>query len=836
MSSYLSQLASKTSYRKFVEAMANKEGNKSNNVNDIINVMDDNEGDDIIVDHVTTKTGAPPQTKYSKGRPSPDDSFQSDDNKLIANQQRKTTSSPKPASSPSSKSRRETLMSYLAKIETNDSVIPSKNDEDMYKELITHGIQEIKINQSMETPDRVQKQPMPDGSFDEFNTMNYDDVPAKNLNLLKYTNNQSDVLEASASDDILLLQQDDDDDDDELDNIFSNNKSDNDNPIRYLESISSSIDEEDDIIINNTSLLVTNGSNDDSMNNDDLLTPLSCSSRKKLITTTKQQSRPTCAFSSDDEEDEEDIFLNTANNASEKEGPLYELLTQLFSHLCQSQKSGWKTNDLGYETYHFQNNEMLFLESQYPLYSEKHNTTILDLNDLQSFEDDLLKRDDKPRGEDKTQQLQTFNLPIIYHSNQTGFEPTKDLTLQTGDVIASQYYVESTLGTAAFSTAYSCIDLYKSITQDHHKVCLKVIKNSKDFFDQSLDEIKILSLLQNDKIVKMIRYFYHREHLFIVTELLNQNLFDFSKYVNDSTYFQSLSRLKYIGYQLLLGLQYIHSLNIIHSDIKPENILLDNIEQATIKIIDFGSSCFNSDRQSSYIQSRSYRAPEVILGYLPYDGRIDIWSLGCVLAEMFTNVVTFTNHSIPTMLARMEAITGSTFEKDMIRECVHGDKYFLSSGLIYQKVIDAPDDSNDESDSTDENIKQEYYYEIYKPNMTTMSYTLGYDLDFYENHNKNRNYYINLFKQNENDVTLSEADDIFLFIDFVQFLLQKNPKNRPNATQALLHPWMVSAKYLSAEDVEYEHVVESSGSSNDSNENSSDNDSSRSDSCSEEEE
>lgn len=59
-----------------------------------------------------------------------------------------------------------------------------------------------------------------------------------------------------------------------------------------------------------------------------------------------------------------------------------------------------------------------------------------------------------------------------------------------------------------------------------------------------------------------------------------------------------------------------------------------------VKVIDLGSSCFISDHLSSYVQSRSYRAPEVILG-LPYDQKIDIWSFGCILAELLTGSVLF---------------------------------------------------------------------------------------------------------------------------------------------------------------------------------------------------
>lgn len=69
--------------------------------------------------------------------------------------------------------------------------------------------------------------------------------------------------------------------------------------------------------------------------------------------------------------------------------------------------------------------------------------------------------------------------------------------------------------------------------------------------------------------------------------------------------------------------------------LQPENIVIRSYSRCEVKLIDFGSSCFATDHPTTYIQSRSYRAPEVILG-LDYDGRIDVWSLGCVIAEQLT--------------------------------------------------------------------------------------------------------------------------------------------------------------------------------------------------------
>ncbi len=78
----------------------------------------------------------------------------------------------------------------------------------------------------------------------------------------------------------------------------------------------------------------------------------------------------------------------------------------------------------------------------------------------------------------------------------------------------------------------------------------------------------------------------------------------------------------------------------MHCDLKPENILLKNIKKSGLKIIDFGSSCFEFERMYTYIQSRFYRSPEVILG-LAYGMPIDMWSFGCILAELYVGFPLF---------------------------------------------------------------------------------------------------------------------------------------------------------------------------------------------------
>eukprot|EP00330_Aristerostoma_sp_ATCC50986_P000804 CAMPEP_0114578878 /NCGR_PEP_ID=MMETSP0125-20121206/3360_1 /TAXON_ID=485358 ORGANISM="Aristerostoma sp., Strain ATCC 50986" /NCGR_SAMPLE_ID=MMETSP0125 /ASSEMBLY_ACC=CAM_ASM_000245 /LENGTH=304 /DNA_ID=CAMNT_0001769273 /DNA_START=808 /DNA_END=1719 /DNA_ORIENTATION=+ len=220
-----------------------------------------------------------------------------------------------------------------------------------------------------------------------------------------------------------------------------------------------------------------------------------------------------------------------------------------------------------------------------------------------------------------------FNLKVIYDRERTGFEETKDFPIVINSVIAGRYQILQYLGSAAFSKAIEVEDI---VTKQ--RLCMKIIENNKDYYDQSIDEIKLLKFINyngdaDDKnFIKFYDYFYHKEHLFILTELLKENLYEFYKLTKETDpepYF-TIPRIQKITRQVLLALDYIHGLHLIHCDLKPENILMKDYENADIKVIDFGSSCFVHDHLSSYVQSRSYRAPEVIIG-CKYDYKIDMW-------------------------------------------------------------------------------------------------------------------------------------------------------------------------------------------------------------------
>lgn len=339
------------------------------------------------------------------------------------------------------------------------------------------------------------------------------------------------------------------------------------------------------------------------------------------------------------------------------------------------------------------------------------------------------------------EEFETFNLKIVHRKNRTGFEEDKNFHVVLNSVIAGRYHVTEYLGSAAFSKAIQAHDLHTGMD-----VCVKIIKNNKDFFDQSLDEIKLLKYVNKhdpaDKyhLLRLYDYFYYREHLLIVCELLKANLYEFHKFNRESggeVYF-TMPRLQSITIQCLEALQFLHGLGLIHCDLKPENILVKSYSRCEVKVIDLGSSCFETDHLCSYVQSRSYRAPEVILG-LPYDKKIDIWSLGCILAELCTGNVLFQNDSPATLLARVIGIIGH-IEQSMLAKGRDTHKYFTKNHMLYER--------------NQETNRLEYLL----PKKTSLRHRLP----------------------------MGDQG----FVDFVAHLLEVNPKKRPSASDALKHPWL----------------------------------------------
>lgn len=267
---------------------------------------------------------------------------------------------------------------------------------------------------------------------------------------------------------------------------------------------------------------------------------------------------------------------------------------------------------------------------------------------------------------------------IRHAINNYGFDDSNgDYHVVPGDHIAYRYEILGVLGKGSFGKVLKCVD---------HKtgklVAVKLIINRKRFHIQALVEADILRVLsqwdpQNKyHLVRYTSHFNFREHLCISTELLGVNLYELIK-LNK---FKGLPMklVRHFTKQLLEGLRFLDYKEIIHCDLKPENILLSDPNRGLIKIIDFGSSCYESEKVYTYIQSRFYRSPEVILGMV-YNQRIDVWSLGCIVAELITGHPLFMGENEQEQISCIMEIFGVP-EKSMITQCSRRKLFFDSVG------------------------------------------------------------------------------------------------------------------------------------------------------------
>ncbi|KAI8910633.1 kinase-like domain-containing protein [Powellomyces hirtus] len=141
-------------------------------------------------------------------------------------------------------------------------------------------------------------------------------------------------------------------------------------------------------------------------------------------------------------------------------------------------------------------------------------------------------------------------------------------------------------------------------------------------------ELKLLKHLKHDNVISLSDIFISPlEDIYFVTELLGTDLHRLlTSRPLDKQFIQ------YFLYQILRGLKYVHSAGVVHRDLKPSNILVN--ENCDLKICDFGLARVTESQMTGYVSTRYYRAPEIMLTWQKYDEAVDIWSVGCIFAEM----------------------------------------------------------------------------------------------------------------------------------------------------------------------------------------------------------
>jgi len=206
------------------------------------------------------------------------------------------------------------------------------------------------------------------------------------------------------------------------------------------------------------------------------------------------------------------------------------------------------------------------------------------------------------------------------------------------------YKTKEFLGKGTFANVFSC---YKN----NNRYALKRINSKEKFKKYALKEIEYLNAVDSEYVIKMEDHFITDNIQYLVFEYLYDNLYN---YVLKNKNYPNFNGLTNYCYQISCGLEHLHSKDIIHCDLKLENIMISSNLQ-NIKIIDLGSSVIKNKIRNItnfYIQSRYYRAPE-ILYEINISEKIDIWSLGVIITELILKKCIFNGKNIPYMIYKI---------------------------------------------------------------------------------------------------------------------------------------------------------------------------------------
>lgn len=259
-----------------------------------------------------------------------------------------------------------------------------------------------------------------------------------------------------------------------------------------------------------------------------------------------------------------------------------------------------------------------------------------------------------------------------------------------------RYEVVDIAGQGTFGTV---LDVYD--TKHRERIALKVIRSVKRYLDAAYIEIEILEKLRKadpKKLSLVVRLYgafstkiSHRKHVCIAFEKLGCSLYEFVKKNRYRGFL--IDDVRIISRQIIHAVRFCHAQKLTHTDLKLENVLLVDDSYETrdvpptsdghascnghlnfrvpknlrIRLIDFGGATFENERHAKIVNTRQYRGPEVIFG-LPWSYPSDLWSLGCIFAELYTGELLFQTHNDGEHLALMEKVMDKQLPEDMVAE------------------------------------------------------------------------------------------------------------------------------------------------------------------------
>jgi dual specificity tyrosine-phosphorylation-regulated kinase 2/3/4 len=302
------------------------------------------------------------------------------------------------------------------------------------------------------------------------------------------------------------------------------------------------------------------------------------------------------------------------------------------------------------------------------------------------------------------------------------------------DHLGYRYEIKQALGNGTFGQVALCYD-----HKENCQVAIKIFNSQRNYAEAGKIEAKLLSEINATDVedvccvIRTLSQFEFRGHFCIVLELLGTSLYQ----MIEANEFKGIhpNLVKRIAHQIILALKCIHDLGIIHCDIKPDNVMLTHGKKTQLKLIDFSSACRSNEIVNDYVQSRYYRAPEIIFN-ADYSSKIDIWSLGCVVVELVTGKVMFPAQDESELFKMIIDVIGLP------------NKRFVRLGRRKHKYVDKLGRFKIKTEPCSKKIE---------------------------------------------DILAGSDDNL---ISFVKSCLAWNPEDRITANAALLHPWFIASGKL----------------------------------------
>merc|ERR1712088_1059700 len=228
--------------------------------------------------------------------------------------------------------------------------------------------------------------------------------------------------------------------------------------------------------------------------------------------------------------------------------------------------------------------------------------------------------------------------------------------------VPERYVSLTAIGSGAYGQVCSAEDTsLRSADGKFVKVAIKKIARpfqSAVHAKRTYRELRMLKHMDHENIIGLLDCFTSQVSLgeftdvYMVTHLMGADL-------NNIIKTQKLSddHVQFLIYQIIRGMKYVHSAGIIHRDLKPSNIAVN--EDCELKILDFGLARPTENEMTGYVATRWYRAPEIMLNWMHYNHTVDLWSVGCIMAEMLTGKTLFPGSDHIDQLTRILLLCGT---------------------------------------------------------------------------------------------------------------------------------------------------------------------------------